>query len=86
MVGSGGAVGWCRMAPRRCPSTSTPATALALAALAVLGGVGIDAFIFVQWVGGGAHTAGTQLAALAQALIISGVNLAFIAFLGAAPD
>ena len=61
-------------------------TALALAALAVLGGVGIDAFIFVQWVGGGAHTAGTQLAALAQALIISGVNLAFIAFLGATPD
>jgi len=61
-------------------------TALALATLAVLGGVGIDAFIFVQWVGGSAHTAGTQLAALAQALIISGVNLAFIAFLGAAPD
>lgn len=61
-------------------------TALALAALAVLGGVGIDAFIFVQWVGGAAHTAGTQLAALAQALIISGVNLAFIAFLGAAPE
>ena len=29
---------------------------------------------------------GTQLAALAQALIISGVNLAFIAFLGAAPE
>ena len=61
-------------------------TALALATLAVLGGVGIDVFIFVQWVGGAASTAGAQLAALAQALIISGVHLAFIAFLGAAPD
>ena len=61
-------------------------TALALAVLAVLGGVGIDAYIFVQWVGGAASTAGAQLAALAQALIISGVNLAFIGFLGAAPE
>ena len=61
-------------------------TALALAAVAVLGGIGIDAFIFVQWVGGSAATAGAPLAALAQALIISGVNLAFIAFLGAAPE
>jgi len=57
---------------------------LVVAALAVFVGVGIDAYIFVRWVSGAEpHPVGIQLAALAQSLIVSGVNLAFIGFLGA---
>ncbi len=58
--------------------------ALVLAVVAVLVGIGIDAYIFVRWVSGTeTHPVGIQLAALAQSFIVSGVNLAFIGFLGA---
>ena len=57
------------------------------AVVAVLAGIGIDLVIFVRWVTSAPPlAAGTQLAALAQSLIIIGANLGVISFFAEVPD
>ena len=55
---------------------------LLIAAIAVLAGIGMDVYLFAHWAGGGPpHPIGTQLAALAQTLVIVGTNIGLIGFL-----
>jgi glycosyltransferase involved in cell wall biosynthesis len=54
---------------------------LAAAGALVIGGLLIDAALFVVWAGGGALANGLQLAALAQTLLIVGAELGMAAFL-----
>ena len=52
-----------------------------------LAGVGIDLYLFNQWVAeNGALSLAPQLAALAQTLIIVGANIAFLGFLSASSE